>query len=95
MQQTTQLLFNLKKDLSILLIDKMEKHEVSLERGKELAQTILDRLPDNSSEEQIEQSLTSLKEESHELYEAIQKYSLQFDELSLQKARINLDVINE
>lgn len=73
------LLFQLEKDIAILLINNLESYNLTLERASQIAKFILLHLPDALTDEQVMQIVPSLDDEFYELAGIVFKYLYSYE----------------
>lgn len=74
------LLFRVEKEISELLLAKMEHLEVSLDRASKIAKFVLHVLPEGLSDEQIQQIIPKLDDEFFELSEIVNEHIKEYEE---------------
>lgn len=73
------LLKNLEKDVSELLLKKLEHLDISPQRASQIAKFVLTKLPENLTDEQTMQIIPSLDDEFYELSEVVNKYIVEYE----------------
>lgn len=71
---SSTLLENLEKDISELLLEKLEHLDILPLRASQIAKFVLTKLPENLTDEQVVRIIPSLDDEFYELSEVVNKY---------------------
>ncbi|MBI2593131.1 hypothetical protein HYW44_00615 [Candidatus Daviesbacteria bacterium] len=77
-------LYQLQKDIASLLLDKLEKDQITIERAAQISKYVLQALPDNLTDEQIDKILPSLDDHFVELAGVVHQHLKAKEELEKQ-----------
>lgn len=80
MDKDKTLLFQVEKEIAQLILTKLEHFEITLERASQIAKFILAYLPENTTDEQVEQIIPSLDDEFTELAGVVHKHLSNYEE---------------
>lgn len=80
----SQKLYQLEKDIASLLLDKLEKDQITLERAAQISKYVLQALPDNITDEEIYHILPYLDDHFIELAAVIHNHLKAKQELEKQ-----------
>ncbi|OGK21530.1 hypothetical protein A3C23_04805 [Candidatus Roizmanbacteria bacterium RIFCSPHIGHO2_02_FULL_37_13b] len=78
---TSQKLYDLETDVASLLLDRLEKEQITLQRAAQISKYILRALPDTITDEQIDKILPILDDEFVELSNIVHKHLMLKQEL--------------
>jgi len=78
--KTNSLLFQVEQEVAKLLLVKLEKFNITLERASQIAKFILSHLPEDLTDEQVLKIIPSLDDQFYELSEIVHKHMLDYEE---------------
>lgn len=76
----SQELQKLEKDIAVLLLDKLEHLQITLQRAGEISRFVISVLPDTLTDEQVKKIIPSLDDKFFELAEVVHKYLKKYEE---------------
>ena len=89
--QKKTLLFQVEKEIAKLLIDKLQHYQLSLERASQIAKFTLVHLPENLTDEQVMQIVSSLDDQYYELAGVVYKHMSEYEEKYKVKATSQIE----
>lgn len=78
--QKKTLLFQVEQEVARLLLERLEKYDITPERASQIAQFILSHLPENMTDEQVIKIIPSLDDQFTELAVIVHKHLLSYEE---------------
>ncbi len=79
-QKQNSLLFEIEQEVAKLLLTKLEKLNITLEKASQISEFILAHLPENLNDEQIRQIIPSLDDEFVELSSIVYKHLTEYEQ---------------
>ena len=74
------LLSQVEKEIAQLLLTKLEHLDISLERVSQIARFVLQTLPEDLTDEQVQEIIPKLDDEFYELVEIVNKHMSEYEE---------------
>lgn len=78
--RSKDLVVTLEKEIAELLLNKLEHLKIPLERASQIAKFVLQTIPENLTNEQIQEIIPKLDDEFYELSEVVNKHMAEYEE---------------
>lgn len=77
---TSNLIFNIEREVALLLVDKLKHFDISLERASLIAKFILMHLPENTPDANVLKILPTFDDEFTELASIVHKHLIDYEQ---------------